>query len=58
MFRKYIILMQCGAVHFGGGLTADLGGAVLFTGDFYKNDAADPDPDTLWELFSRVQLEF
>ena len=43
---------------FGGGLKADLGAAVLFTGDFYKPAPGAPQPDTLWEVFSRVQLEF
>lgn len=43
---------------FGGGLKADVGAAVLFTGDFYKPAPLAPSPDTLWEAFSRVQLEF
>ena len=43
---------------FGGGLTADLGVAVLFTGDFYKASPAAPRPDDLWEAFTRLQLEF
>jgi hypothetical protein len=43
---------------FGGGLKADLGAAVLFTGDFYKPSAIAPRPDTLYEAFARVQLEF
>lgn len=43
---------------FGGGLKADLGGAVLFTGDFYKPAPDAPSPDVLWETFCRVQLEF
>jgi len=43
---------------FGGGLKADVGAAVLFTGDFYKPTPLAPGPDTLWEAFSRVQLEF
>jgi hypothetical protein len=42
----------------GGGLTMDLGAAVLFTGDFYKPSPNAASPDTLWETFSRVQLEF
>lgn len=45
-------------VDYGGGLTTDLGAAVLFTGNFYKPTAAAPAPDTLWEAFARVQLEF
>ena len=43
---------------FGGGLKADLGAAVLFTGDFYKPSAGAPPPATLYEAFTRVQLEF
>jgi hypothetical protein len=43
---------------FGGGLKADMGAAVLFTGDFYKLSAASPTPSTLYEAFTRVQLEF
>ncbi|RMG33500.1 MAG: hypothetical protein D6725_15530 [Planctomycetota bacterium] len=43
---------------FGGGLTADVGAAVLFTGDFYGASPAASRPDVLWEAFSRVQLEF
>jgi hypothetical protein len=43
---------------FGGGLKADLGAAVLFTGDFYKPSATAPPPATLYEAFTRVQLEF
>jgi hypothetical protein len=41
-----------------GGLTVDLGAAVLFTGDFYRDSPVGPSPDTLWEVFTRVQLEF
>jgi hypothetical protein len=43
---------------FGGGLKADMGAAVLFTGDFYKPSTAAPSPATLYEAFSRLQLEF
>ena len=43
---------------FGGGLKADMGAAVLFTGDFYKPSAGAPPPATLYEAFTRVQLEF
>jgi hypothetical protein len=43
---------------FGGGLKADLGAAILFTGDFYRASPADPKPNDLWEVFCRVQLEF
>lgn len=46
------------AFDFGGGLTLDFGAAVLFTGDFYKPAPAAPSPDTLWEAFARLQLEF
>lgn len=43
---------------FGGGLKADMGAAVLFTGDFYKPSTGAPPPATLYEAFTRVQLEF
>jgi hypothetical protein len=43
---------------FGGGLKADMGAAVLFTGDFYKPSAGAPPPATLYEAFTRAQLEF
>jgi hypothetical protein len=43
---------------FGYGLKADIGAAVLFTGDFYKAAPGLPRPDDLWMVFSRVQLEF
>jgi hypothetical protein len=43
---------------FGGGLKADMGAAVLFTGDFYKPSAGAPPPAKLYEAFTRVQLEF
>lgn len=43
---------------FGGGLKADMGAAVLFTGDFYKASALSPTPATLYEAFTRLQLEF
>ena len=43
---------------FGGGLMTNFGAAVLFTGDFYKPAPTAPAPDTLWEAFCRVQLEF
>lgn len=43
---------------FGGGLKADFGASVLFTGDFYKASPWGPRPDTLYEAFGRVQLEF
>jgi len=45
-------------IDFGGGLKADLGAATLLTGDFYKPTAASPTPNTLYEAFARVQLEF
>lgn len=41
----------------GSGLALELGGAYLLTGDFYAVSATD-DPDDLYELFSRFQLEF
>ena len=43
---------------FGGGLKADFGASVLFTGDFYRPAPLAPHPDTLWEAFTRLQLEF
>jgi hypothetical protein len=43
---------------FGGGLKADFGAAVLFTGDFYKDSPTAPSPSTLYVAFTRVQLEF
>ena len=43
---------------FGGGLKADIGASVLFTGDFYKTSPGAPRPENLYEAFSRVQLEF
>jgi len=43
---------------FGGGLVADFGAAVLFTGDFYRTAPSAPRPNDLWEAFTRVQLEF
>ena len=43
---------------FGGGLKADFGASVLFTGDFYKTSPAAPRPDNLYEAFTRLQLEF
>ncbi len=39
--------------------SVDFGGAVLFTGDFYEEAGPDPpDPDDLYEVFLRTQLEF
>jgi hypothetical protein len=43
---------------FGGGLKADVGVAVLFTGDFYRPSPVAPEPNTLYQVFARVQLEF
>jgi len=43
---------------FGGGLKLDIGAAVLFTGDFYRPSPGATKEDTLWETFSRLQLEF
>jgi hypothetical protein len=43
---------------FGGGLKLDLGAAYLFTGDFYKAGPGATAPTNLWELFSRIQLQF
>jgi len=41
-----------------GGLSLDFGAAALFTGDFYRKSPVAGHPDTLWELFARMQLEF
>jgi hypothetical protein len=43
---------------FGGGLVADFGASVLFTGDFYRTSPAAPRPDNLSEAYTRLQLEF
>lgn len=43
---------------FGGGLKADFGVGVFFPGDFYRPSAEADRPDTLYEAFARVQLEF
>jgi hypothetical protein len=43
---------------FGGGLKADMGAVVLFTGDFYKASAAAATPADVYEAFARLQLEF
>ncbi len=43
---------------FGGGLKADMGFAVLFTGDFYKATPDAVHPENLYEAFTRLQLEF
>jgi hypothetical protein len=44
--------------NFGGGLTLDIGAAVLFTGDFYRASPGAASPDNLYEGFTRLQLEF
>jgi hypothetical protein len=44
--------------NFGGGLTLDIGAAVLLTGDFYRPSPTAPSPDNLYECFARLQLEF
>ncbi len=51
-------LTQMFTYNFGHGLTLDFGGAWLFTGDFYKERPTSASPADLWELFSRLQLEF
>lgn len=51
-------LVKMFALDLTGGLTVDFGAAVLFTGNFYKPAANPGHPNTLWEVFSRVQLEF
>lgn len=45
------------SLDFGGGLVADMGAAVFFTGDFYRAAGA-PHPDMLWEALTRLPLEF
>ena len=43
---------------FGGGLTLDVGAAVLFTGDFYRESQTASAPANIYEGFARFQLEF
>jgi len=43
---------------FGGGLKADMGAVVLFTGDFYKAAPNAATPADVYEAFTRLQLEF
>ncbi len=43
---------------FGGGLKADFGAAVLFTGDFYAASQVVGLPGELRMAFSRIKLEF
>ena len=43
---------------FGGGLGLEIGAGYLLTGDFYKALPGDPEPDNLFEIFARVQMEF
>jgi hypothetical protein len=51
-------LAQMFTYKFGGGLALDTGVAWLATGDFYKATPVGPDPEDLWMLFARLQLEF
>ncbi len=51
------VLVEC-RHKLGEGLGLEVGAAYLDTGDFYKVNAGDPDPDDLFEVFARVQLEF
>jgi hypothetical protein len=51
-------ISQMFTYNFGHGLTLDFGAAWLFTGDFYKESPTSASPADLWELFSRLQLEF
>ena len=44
-------------VDLGDGLALELGGAYLFTGGFYKATGGGT-PEDIYELFSRLQLEF
>ena len=43
---------------FSGGLKLDVGASYLHTGNFYKQSFFSPEPDDLWMLFGRLQLEF
>jgi hypothetical protein len=36
----------------------DLGASYLFTGNFYKSGPNVADPDNLYQLYLRFQLEF
>lgn len=51
-------ILQMLTYDFSGGLKFDTGVAVLFTGDFYRASPVAGPPDVLWEVFSRLQLEF
>lgn len=51
-------LLQQFAYDFGGGMKLETGAAALLTGDFYRDGPDGPDPDNLYELFTRFQLEF
>ncbi len=42
----------------GGGMGLEIGAGGLLTGDFYKALPGDPDPEDLFEIYARVQLEF
>jgi hypothetical protein len=51
-------LAQMFSYNFGGGLTLDVGAAVLFTGDYYRSSPTAPNPQDIYEGFARFQLEF
>jgi hypothetical protein len=51
-------LAQMFTYNFGHGLTLDFGAAVLFTGNFYRPSPTADTPRDLYEVFSRLQLEF
>jgi len=36
----------------------DLGASCLFTGDFYKSSSDAANPDNLYQIYLRYQLEF
>jgi hypothetical protein len=38
--------------------STEMGAAVLFAGDFYKASAVAETPDAVYQVFTRVQLEF
>jgi hypothetical protein len=43
---------------FRGGMTAELGAAYVLVGDFYKRETTNPDPDNMFEVYSRLQFSF
>jgi hypothetical protein len=43
---------------FTGGMTAELGAAYVFVGDFYKDETDNPNPDNMYEVYCRLQFSF